>query len=118
MQFSYSLSKNGEISTGNILVCGNLFDGICSGKSDCGCVKFWSVSESHAWKNVLMTENLCVRIHSDGQKLVRITRNGVIEVLGISEIMFQELFSIGILHTTWMTWDLLCLKNGKIRSRQ
>ena len=59
MQFSYSPSKNGEISTGNILVCGKLFDGICSGKSDCGCVKFWSVSESHVWKNVLVTENLC-----------------------------------------------------------
>ena len=58
------------------------------------------MSESHVWKNVLVTENLCVRIHSDGQKLVRITRNGVIEVLGVSEIMFQELFSIGTLHTT------------------
>ena len=58
------------------------------------------MSESHVWKNVLVTENLCVRIHSDGQKPVRITRNEVIEVLGISEIMFQELFSIGILHTT------------------
>ena len=76
------------------------------------------MSESHVWKNVLVTENHCVRIHSDGQNPVRITRNGVIEALGISEIMFQELFSIGVLHTTWVTWDLLCLKNGKIRSRQ
>ena len=76
------------------------------------------MSESHAWKNVLVTEDHCVRIHSDGQKLVTITRNGVIEVLGISEIMFQELFSIGILHTTWVTWDSQCLKNRKIRSRQ
>jgi len=59
LQMSYSASKGGEVSTGYSLFRGNLFDSICSGNSDCGCLKFWSVSDSHIWKNILVTENLC-----------------------------------------------------------
>jgi len=55
----YSESKDGQIATGYSLFRGNLFDGICSANSDCGCIKIWGESESHVWKNMLVTENLC-----------------------------------------------------------
>jgi hypothetical protein len=58
-QFSFSASSAGSVSTGSILVRGNVWSQACCSNADCGCLKFWSPPESHIWKDVLVTENLC-----------------------------------------------------------
>jgi len=55
------VSQGNEVSTGNVLIRGNLFDQVCTGSSDCGCVIFAGSGGSGTglWKNILVTENVC-----------------------------------------------------------
>ncbi|KAH3758290.1 Alpha-L-arabinofuranosidase C [Pelomyxa schiedti] len=59
-QISYSASSGSEITTGQVLVRGNTWNQPCCSNADCGCLKFWSPSESHVWRDILITENTCL----------------------------------------------------------